>query len=169
MGNTEDNHCCGPLKTVGMGGRQSTGEWKGVCYSPAGEVTSCVFCEIVSRNDCEDDPMTRELQTDGVVSWFRSRAHDAADHWLVVPNEHVQNINDPKLTKALLKHMMSVADTLGDEKQRQCFHVPPTNSIDHLHLHAFRGPFKNCLVEIKHKPQACKWWTVSPASVLSNL
>ena len=95
------------------------------------------------------------MWSDGVVAKFRSRAYDAEDHWLIVPVEHVSNINDPALSAATCDRMIegfediivlllnkpvmfvcaAVAKQCGDVF---CFHVPPANSIDHLHLHAFR-------------------------------
>jgi len=95
-------------------------------------MTHCVFCDIVSGKDHAD---WREMSNDGVIAKFRSRADDAAEHWLIVPVEHHQNINDPKFTAALCDRMVEVGKECGDI---MCFHVPPTNSIDHLHLHAFR-------------------------------
>mmetsp|Transcript_15088 Transcript_15088/g.46730 ORF Transcript_15088/g.46730 Transcript_15088/m.46730 type:complete len:160 (-) Transcript_15088:24-503(-) len=138
-------------------------ERKGVKYDVDGSVVSCIFCDIVSG---KDDEAWREMGTDGVVAWFRSKASDAAEHWLVVPCKHVQNIKDPKLDSSLLAHMVAVGKERGD---LLCFHNPPFNSVDHLHLHAFREPFANCLKDFKHRPKPWKLWTVDPEDVETGL
>mmetsp|Transcript_155829 Transcript_155829/g.298927 ORF Transcript_155829/g.298927 Transcript_155829/m.298927 type:complete len:161 (-) Transcript_155829:93-575(-) len=136
--------------------------WKGVTYDAAGDVESCVFCDIAAGRDFQD---WRGLESDDLVAWFRSKAQDAEEHWLVVPRHHVRNINDTQLDADLLEHMVAVGQKLGDVL---CFHIPPFNSIDHLHLHAFRGDFR-CLKEFKHWPSCWKCWTVSPEWVHTKL
>mmetsp|Transcript_3495 Transcript_3495/g.7007 ORF Transcript_3495/g.7007 Transcript_3495/m.7007 type:complete len:163 (+) Transcript_3495:64-552(+) len=133
-------------------------ERKGVKYGEDGSMVSCIFCDIVSGKDNE---AWREIGSDGVVAWFRSKASDAEEHWLVVPCSHVQNIKDPKLDCSLLDHMVAVGRKRGDVL---CFHNPPFNSIDHLHLHAFREPF-NFGKDFKHRPATWKLWTLAPEDV----
>jgi len=135
---------------------------KGVTYDAKGDVASCVFCDIASGKDWEE---SRDMWSDGVVAKFRSRAYDAEDHWLIVPVEHVSNINDPALSAATCDRMIEVAKQCGDVF---CFHVPPANSIDHLHLHAFRGQFK-WFKQFKHAPACYKFWTIDPHEVRSRL
>ena len=87
-----------------------------------------------------------------------------ADHLLVCPKTHIKNVKslrgeeDALLvqrmkdigSKALIK-LGTIDDTLSAEGERvssrrdiapiysikHCFHVPPYNSIDHLHLHRY--------------------------------
>mmetsp|Transcript_113346 Transcript_113346/g.315552 ORF Transcript_113346/g.315552 Transcript_113346/m.315552 type:complete len:153 (+) Transcript_113346:94-552(+) len=133
-------------------------ERKGVKYDADGAIVNCRFCDIAASNDTE----AREVGTDGVVSWFRSRANDAAEHWLIVPCRHVQHIKDSRLDSELLAHLVATGRKRGDVL---CFHNPPFNSIDHLHLHAFREPFRNCLKGLKHRPSPWKFWTLAPEDV----
>uniref|UniRef100_A0A7S2B1M0 HIT domain-containing protein n=1 Tax=Alexandrium andersonii TaxID=327968 RepID=A0A7S2B1M0_9DINO len=134
-------------------------ERKGVRYHEDGSVAKCIFCDIVA-DEC--DEAWRQKGTDGHVTWFRSQAGDAEEHWLIVPCRHVQNVNDPELDGELLDHMVAVGRKRGD---LLCFHNPPFNSVDHLHLHAFRGPFRNIAKDFKHRPARWKLWTLSPEDV----
>ena len=61
------------------------------------------------------------MSSDGVVAKFRSRARDAEEHWLIVPLEHIQNIDDPKFTTGLCDHMMEVAKECGVIPRRVSF------------------------------------------------
>lgn len=105
---------------------------------------------------------------------------------LVVPVVHIRDINDPVLERGLVEHMTDVAQSLGERDHpctgcgwcaesgtasgdRCCFHVPPYNSIDHLHLHVFKGSYSSCWAALKHHPSGCKWWTKTPESVLAKL
>uniref|UniRef100_A0A7S1MNN8 HIT domain-containing protein n=1 Tax=Alexandrium catenella TaxID=2925 RepID=A0A7S1MNN8_ALECA len=140
-------------------------ERKGVKYDKDGSIVRCVFCDIVADKDYEP---WREKGSDGVVSWFRSKAGDAEEHWLVVPCRHVQDVRDPVLDSSLLEHMVAVGKERGDIL---CFHRPPFNSIDHLHLHAFREPFVNFAKDLKHRPSPSFWkmWTLAPEDVGKGL
>ena len=136
---------------------------KGVTYDAHGHVTQCVFCDIASAKDHAE---YREMESDGIVAKFRSRAFDAKEHWLIVPVQHIRDIRDPALSTEMLDHMVSVGRQCGDIL---AFHVPPSNSIDHIHLHAFKAPFTNCLKHIKHVPGKWKFWTVGPDDVRTKL
>jgi len=49
-------------------------------------------------------------------------------------------------------------DNFGDDGQHVFhFHNPPFNSIDHLHLHCFRLPFRNCIRSLQNNDTFC--WT----------
>jgi diadenosine tetraphosphate (Ap4A) HIT family hydrolase len=128
---------------------------KAVRYSAAtGEVQSCVFCNIVRG----DDPQSTALiaETRAVAAFLPRRQDGARDHILVVPKHHVRNLSslkvgDPahlRMLRDMKRHGMTCArarhpDVVDDAAYRLVFHVPPFNSVDHLHLHVFLPPFDN--------------------------
>eukprot|EP00639_Heterosigma_akashiwo_P037536 CAMPEP_0194713590 /NCGR_PEP_ID=MMETSP0296-20130528/5431_1 /TAXON_ID=39354 /ORGANISM="Heterosigma akashiwo, Strain CCMP2393" /LENGTH=189 /DNA_ID=CAMNT_0039612407 /DNA_START=164 /DNA_END=733 /DNA_ORIENTATION=+ len=142
---------------------------KGVSYGQNGSVFSCVFCDIAAKKvqpGKPGDPASfRELVfEDDKVVCFRPIKHAADLHFLVIPKQHEQNVNTIMYDSlALLDHMKVVGDQVLKDQQGAAahsttakaknnqeslqhqfsFHVPPYNSIDHLHLHCFQKPFKN--------------------------
>ena len=81
---------------------------------------------------------------------FVPRTVSATHHLLVVPVAHVQNLwtLTPSLAPLLRRaHAVGLAALqarvpgLTAAACRFVFHVPPFNSVDHLHLHCFVPPF----------------------------
>ncbi len=122
---------------------------KGVTYSSSGEVVDCVFCRITSKHP--DTPATVVKENSKYVSFVPLRR--ATDfHLLISPKKHISTIQNlsSKLDAAMLREMIDFAnyslasidpsyDYLAESASADvlyCFHVPPYNSIDHLHLHA---------------------------------
>lgn len=72
-------------------------------------------------------------------------------HLLVTPRKHIQNLDsliekkDAKIVEDMIK-VGEIAIKIADGRKsssipiQYCFHVPPYNSIDHLHLHAIAYP-----------------------------
>jgi diadenosine tetraphosphate (Ap4A) HIT family hydrolase len=136
---------------------------KGVTYNRDGSVVCCRFCEILRSGDADF------VYEDDAIAVFRPLAPVVASHVLVVPRCHIRNIN--KLTPEhaeLLQRMRAVAElVLLPERERafgstvECkfaFHKPPFNSIDHVHMHAFRksGHAFGCFGAIKYRTET--WW-----------
>jgi hypothetical protein len=48
--------------------------------------------------------------------------------------------------------------SLEHNQVRMGFHVPPFNSVNHLHLHVISLPFKNLWRKLKYQP-AMPWFT----------
>ncbi|KAG7388273.1 hypothetical protein PHYBOEH_007910 [Phytophthora boehmeriae] len=163
---------------------------KGVTYGCDGSLVSCRFCEILQAGD---EPL---LYQDEDVVVFRPLAPVVVSHILVVPRRHIRNVN--KLTAedaALLRHMREVAALVLREMPRPlvvlasskaekthddaevsdeddfkfAFHSPPFNSIDHVHMHAFRtrdGRF-GCVGSIKYRTET--WWCRSFDEVMTRV
>ncbi|RLN53088.1 hypothetical protein BBJ29_002045 [Phytophthora kernoviae] len=163
---------------------------KGVTYGCDGSLVSCRFCEILQAGD---EPL---LYEDEDVVVFRPLAPVVVSHILVVPRRHIRNVN--KLTAedaALLRHMREVAAFVLRELPRPpvvlasskaekthddaemsdeddfkfAFHSPPFNSIDHVHMHAFRtrdGRF-GCVGSIKYRTET--WWCRSFDEVMARV
>ena len=109
---------------------------KGVTYGGNDVVVSCLFCRIMSRQE----PGTIVYEDPDIVA-FKTIAPASTNHLLVCPRKHVQNyvsLSGPKgaaLVRSLVDVGRKVLGADADDAQFS-FHVPPFNSIDHLHLHA---------------------------------
>lgn len=115
-----------------------------------------------------------------MATCFVPRDPAARVHLLVVPREHVRNVNDLRPEErhlVLLEHLRAVgerqlqlcAGCLGTDAAAPLllFHVPPFNSIEHLHLHCFLPPFDNVFKEIKYSPRG--FWCATWAQVHAKL
>ncbi|TMW56680.1 hypothetical protein Poli38472_006690 [Pythium oligandrum] len=152
---------------------------KGVVYGSDGSVLSCRFCEILRTQDADF------LYEDDTIAVFRPLYPVADSHVLVVPRCHIRNIK--KLTQdhsELLQRMKQVAELvlLGDNvasptssspkptiECKYAFHSPPFNSIDHVHMHAFRTNERafGCISAIKYRTET--WWCRSFDEVVARL
>lgn len=102
----------------------------------------CRFCRLA-----EDD--SQLIYQDDSVAAFFDLKKVCTLHIQVVPRRHVQNIYE--LTPydiELVTHMHEVGKMLlekfaGHGEFRFGFHIPPHNSIQHLHMHCIAPPFKH--------------------------
>ncbi|KAI9989314.1 hypothetical protein PInf_019592 [Phytophthora infestans] len=166
---------------------------KGVTYSHDGALVHCRFCEILESGD---EPF---LYEDEDVVVFRPLAPVVVSHILVVPRRHIRNVNKlTPDDAALLRRMREVAanvlrdmprptvmlappkaerahvtadctDEDSESDFKFAFHSPPFNSIDHVHMHAFRtrdGRF-GCVGSIKYRTET--WWCRSFDEVMTRL
>jgi diadenosine tetraphosphate (Ap4A) HIT family hydrolase len=117
---------------------------KGVKYlSATGEIVECLFCKIIKRE--EEGSIVYE---DDKFVVFKTIAPITHTHLLVTPRQHITNLHSPEMNglfgAQLVKDMVEIGKkALGPEyadNAQYCFHVPPLNSIDHLHLHAIASP-----------------------------
>ena len=114
---------------------------KGVTYDKtSGEVTSCLFCNIINRTE----PGTIVFEDDDFVV-FKTIAPVTSKHYLVTPRKHIKNANSLSGEEGVmmvqdLKRVGSKALGENAGEAQYCFHIPPLNSIDHLHLHAIAQP-----------------------------
>lgn len=119
---------------------------KGVTYNGKGEFVDCVFCRIAKKDPTE--PARVVLENSNYIS-FRP-LHPVTDyHLLVVPKEHIRNIDslkgpaDAVKIKEMVefgKESLSKIEGGNRDDAQFSFHVPPFNSIDHLHLHVIGQP-----------------------------
>ena len=124
--------------SIGSAPRMRT--MKGVVYSAEGVISSCLFCRIISR----EEPGNIVFENERLVA-FRTIAPVTTNHLLVVPREHRSNVHalsgkeDAMLIREMKEFAMEALRVDGCENienSQYSFHVPPYNSIDHLHLHA---------------------------------
>jgi len=102
--------------------------------------TSCIFCQIIQEADPAKVPM---LGDDYAI--IKDIKPLADHHYLLVPRCHIPTINE--LTKADLPHLnlfphlatrflqTRLDEELDLSQMRLSYHVPPFNSVDHLHMH----------------------------------
>lgn len=124
--------------------------YKGVVYHhETHEMLSCLFCNIHRRTE----PGTIEYEDEDVVI-FRTIKPITPHHYLVTPRDHIKNLSNLleerdeerrkegarilyRLKQAGMKILHQKCQSHEIVKEaKYCFHVPPYNSIDHLHLHA---------------------------------
>ena len=119
---------------------------KGVRYRDDGSIESCVFCGIVNRTE----PARIIDETEEFIV-FRTLKPYAKHHLLVCPKKHVTSVQSLKGEEdaEMVRRMVDLGNKCLGELQnsvegkcqergahKHCFHVPPYNSIDHLHLHS---------------------------------
>lgn len=104
---------------------------------------TCIFCQILSG----EAPGTI-LYRDDLVTAFRDVRPIASTHILVVPNRHINTVNDlDENDTALLGRMILVAKELANQEgvarrgYRLIMNTGPDGgqSVYHLHLHLIAG------------------------------
>ena len=109
---------------------------KGVNYGPHGEIQSCLFCRILSKQE----PGCIVYEDENYVA-FKTIAPATEHHVLVCPRKHVQNyhaLSGPSGARLVRSLVDTGRIALGADAEdaQWSFHIPPFNSIDHLHMHA---------------------------------
>ncbi|KAH6909315.1 HIT-like domain-containing protein [Coprinopsis sp. MPI-PUGE-AT-0042] len=112
----------------------------------------CKFCSIDERHGQFD-----LVYEDDLLVAFNDRKPAAKHHLLVCPKTHVESVKT--LTKQdvpLLQAMRTVGSDILDGFQipagdrKMGFHIPPFNSVDHLHLHVQALPYRSRLRAAKY-------------------
>eukprot|EP01041_Mallomonas_annulata_P010226 gene10226-21322_t len=115
---------------------------KGVIYDDFGQRTNCVFCSIASHSTS-----AVVVYEDERYVCFKDIAPVTDMHLLVVPRTHIRNLVDlsGKEDAQLIRDMEEVGrKCFGAERNvdaQYCFHRPPFNSIDHLHVRNCENSF----------------------------
>lgn len=108
---------------------------KGVAYGN-GAVINCLFCNIMEGKE----PGKIVMENDKYVA-FKTIQPASSNHLLICPRKHVRNIEelsgveDAQMIREMEEFGRLALGTDAEDSQ-YCFHIPPWNSIDHLHLHA---------------------------------
>ncbi|CAG9335449.1 unnamed protein product [Blepharisma stoltei] len=130
-----------------------------------GEDGQCVFCKLANTSESL-------IYEDDLLAAFLDRKPLGKDYIQVVPKFHIKNINDLNESHiALIERMWEIGLRLLKERKPGeqyyfGFHVPPRNSIDHLHLHCIVLPIKNLCDRLSHN----NWlWLMSPKDVIAKL
>ena len=128
---------------------------KGVTYaSDKTTVLDCLFCRIIAGKE-PSSAITPPTPNPNLYA-FKTINPATSLHLLISPVKHIKNVD--ALTPSdlpLLEEMKAFGASMLTEQQQKdalfVFHMPPWNSIDHLHLHViaerstmtfFNGYFK---------------------------
>jgi diadenosine tetraphosphate (Ap4A) HIT family hydrolase len=152
---------------------------KGVWYAPDGTAERSVYDDLRAGAHPKRPPDRRLPLADAPRPGFDGYYEDelvmafvpdkpcAAEHLLIVPRDiALKTVNSLTADHLLLlEHMRAVAEAQLRARAARAdspaaarapleysFHVPPFNSIDHLHLHAFAPPFDSFFKRVKYFP-----------------
>lgn len=109
---------------------------------------SCVFCNVTTANGFNI------VYEDNDLIAFHDRAPGAKSHLLITPRKHIGSVEDlGRQHRDLLSDMVDIGHQLiKNENVRMGFHVPPYNSVNHLHLHVLEPPYRNFWRKVKYQP-----------------
>ncbi|KAF8933986.1 HIT-like domain-containing protein [Dissophora ornata] len=129
----------------------------------------CIFCEIVNGN-------TRDrimYQDDEMVAFYDIKPA-AETHILIIPTEHIVSVKTVRVSDydILVRIQAKAHDLLQQHghdpsTSRLGFHIPPFNTVNHLHLHVLGGEFKP--PERSAKYETGKKWYMDLSQLLSDL
>ncbi|KAG0045024.1 hypothetical protein BGZ83_009727 [Gryganskiella cystojenkinii] len=113
----------------------------------------CIFCGIIDGTV----PGTLIYKDDEIAA-FNDINPAAETHILIVPVAHIHNMKSLTVEhQGLLQKMRSKANDLllerghDPEASKLGFHVPPFNTVDHLHLHVLGGELKSKFRKLKYE------------------
>jgi len=103
--------------------------------------SECKFCTIIKNKE-------NLLYEDDHIVIFNDIYPAAQVHLQTVPKKHIKNINhlnkgDLDLLKYMKQKTMEyLVINFGEDPNYELgFHIPPFNSIPHLHMHSIKPPF----------------------------
>ncbi|KAI0058598.1 HIT-like protein [Artomyces pyxidatus] len=112
---------------------------------------SCIFCHVSQRNGFD------VVYEDSDYTAFKDHKPSAMYHFLVIPRRHVGTSTTLGCScSAMTSFLASIGHTILDDLQvqptmrRLRFHIPPFNSVDHLHLHVMGLPFRAWYIKGKY-------------------
>ena len=113
---------------------------------------------------------------------FVSRGKMATHHLLACPKIHVDHLDDPLVTEDMLVHLRAMGlkalhkvtaselplDVFASSRRvKFAFHAPGSNSIDHLHMHAFFLPHSSLWAQIIYATS--RSWCVSDVDAIARV
>jgi len=107
------------------------------------DMSPCIFCKIV-----QNEAPANIVYRDGQVTAFRDIHPAAPTHILIVPNRHIDSVNDLRPEdEALIGHLHTVAGQLAKQEgiaesgYRLITNTGPNagQTVFHLHLHLLGG------------------------------
>ncbi|KAF9933848.1 hypothetical protein FBU30_004244 [Linnemannia zychae] len=129
----------------------------------------CIFCAIAGSGT-----PTQLIYKDDEIVAFQDINPAAETHILIIPVDHIKNIKAvttdhiPLLEKMRLKGIDLLRERGHDpEQSRLGFHVPPFNTVDHLHLHVIGGAMKSNFRKLKY--ETGRMWYMDLTQLQSTL
>ncbi|KII89706.1 hypothetical protein PLICRDRAFT_52867 [Plicaturopsis crispa FD-325 SS-3] len=112
---------------------------------------TCIFCHVSTKNGFNI------VHEDDTFVVFRDHRPAAVLHFLVTPKMHVESVkaltksdvNMVEEMEALGQHVLDNLDIPMDDR-RLGFHIPPFNSVNHLHLHVQALPYRSSIKRMKY-------------------
>ena len=135
---------------------------------------TCVFCAKIAARVADPASDDAFVHVDDDLVVFRDWKPAARRHYLVCPRAHVSSARaltpaDARLARRMLElGTRAIARDFPDDppETRYGFHIPPFNSVDHLHMHAFALPFEPAWKERKYSEEAWARFAFQPAEEL---
>ena len=139
---------------------------------------TCVFC--AKAAEAAKDP-SAFAYVDAEVVVFRDWKPAARAHFLVCPRKHITSARAlTPADAALARRMLEIGERVAarevedgavcghlsekkTETTRFGYHLPPFNSVDHLHMHAFALPFEPAWKERKYSVEPWARFAFEPA------
>ena len=157
---------------------------KNVTYDMNNKIVSCLFCNIVSRIE-PSTILYEDLKYMAFKNIFpiapchlliipKLHIKNIDELELMTSPADAEGSNSGPLNIKILQELKIVADAAYkdwkvqsklspndepsyDESISYCFHVPPYNSVDHLHMHVIAGPRISWLSAIKYNDVYTFW------------
>ncbi|XP_030753737.1 histidine triad nucleotide-binding protein 3-like [Sitophilus oryzae] len=133
--------------------------------------SKCIFCKIITKSA----PADIKFENENIII-FKDIKPAAQHHYLSVPKEHLKNVNSLSKNdhKDLLDEMISEGKRIveqegGDTNDlRIGFHLPPFNTVDHLHLHTISPASSMSLLHrVMFQPNS--WWFTTVETIQERL
>lgn len=111
----------------------------------------CIFCHVSPNNGFD------VVWEDKDFIAFHDYRPAAEQHLQVIPKSHIGSVKDlEKADAKLVRSMEEIGHKLLDDigvmpsMRRMGFHIPPYNSVNHLHLHVHGLPYKSFVKSAKY-------------------
>ncbi|KAJ8588256.1 HIT-like protein [Rhizopogon salebrosus TDB-379] len=114
---------------------------------------SCIFCGAYSTNRSEFNIVWEDEE----FVAFRDINPSAQHHIQLIPKTHIESVKElSKKDVDMLRRMEEIGQSILDmfnapvSRRKMGFHIPPFNSVNHLHLHVQVLPYKSLARRLKY-------------------
>ncbi|KAJ3819258.1 HIT-like protein [Lentinula raphanica] len=111
----------------------------------------CSFCHVSVENDFQ------VVWEDDELIAFKDRDPACGHHFQIIPRLHISSVRQLRKSDVdMIKTMVNVGHQLLEQldvetsMRKMGFHIPPFNSVGHLHLHVQALPYKNLARRLKY-------------------
>ncbi|KAH7884813.1 HIT-like protein [Phlebopus sp. FC_14] len=115
--------------------------------------TRCVFCHAYSANRGGFNIVWEDAD----FLAFRDRSPSCLHHFQVIPKIHIASVKDLTNSDAdMVRRMEEIGHSILEQhnvphtQHRMGFHIPPFNSVHHLHLHVQALPYISLTRRLKY-------------------
>lgn len=129
----------------------------------------CTFCNLRK----ESNNYVYESKT---FAAFHDMNPAARLHILIIPKCHIATVKDltrdhVEMLQEMERIALKVCEQFGVKPESRIlgYHVPPFNSIHHLHLHVIGAPFKNLYRKLKYPKSTFLKWFITSDQLISEM